>query len=102
MNFPEQALSKQARALYELVQSLPIVSPHGHCDPRWWAEDTPFPDPAELLIIPDHYVFRMLYSQGVKLKDLGVGVAEEERDARKVFQTFTYRVTLLLMLQCRQ
>jgi glucuronate isomerase len=89
MNFPEQALSKQARALYELVQSLPIVSPHGHCDPRWWAEDTPFPDPAELLIIPDHYVFRMLYSQGVKLKDLGVGVAEEERDARKVFQTFT-------------
>jgi len=52
---PEDALPAQARALYDGVRDLPIVSPHGHCDPRWWADNTAFPDPAALLIIPDHY-----------------------------------------------
>jgi glucuronate isomerase len=54
---------------------LPIVSPHGHCDPAWWAEDAAFPDPAALLITPDHYLLRMLYSLGVPMEDLGVGNA---------------------------
>ena len=61
-----------ARNLYTEVKGLPIVSPHGHTEPRWYALDEPFPDPAQLLIVPDHYVFRMLFSQGVKLEDLGV------------------------------
>ena len=61
-----------ARQLYQTVQSLPIVSPHGHTDPSWYAEDKPFPDPAALFITPDHYATRMLYSQGVRLEDLGV------------------------------
>ena len=61
-----------ARELYGLVKSLPIISPHGHTDPRWYAENQPFPDPAQLLIVPDHYIFRMLFSQGVRLEDLGV------------------------------
>lgn len=74
-----------ARALYETVADLPIVSPHGHCDPAWWAEDRAFPDPAALLITPDHYVFRMLYSQGVAQEDLGVG---SDRDPREVFRLF--------------
>ena len=51
---------------------LPIVSPHGHTDPRWYALNEPFPDPARLLIAPDHYIYRMLFSQGVRLEDLGV------------------------------
>ena len=57
---------------YAGVKDLPIVSPHGHTDPRWYALNEPFPDPAQLLIVPDHYVFRMLFSQGVRLEDLGV------------------------------
>jgi len=61
-----------ARRLYAAVRDLPIISPHGHTDPRWFAENAPFPDPATLLIIPDHYVFRMLYSQGVSLESLGI------------------------------
>ncbi|MEM8916775.1 MAG: glucuronate isomerase, partial [Pseudomonadota bacterium] len=60
----------------------------GHCDPQWWADDGPFPDPATLLIVPDHYVFRMLYSHGISLESLGVGVPEEERDPRKIFRIF--------------
>jgi glucuronate isomerase len=61
-----------ARALYTGVKDLPLVSPHGHTEPRWYAENAPFPDPAQLLIVPDHYIFRMLFSQGVRLEDLGV------------------------------
>ncbi|WP_298399681.1 glucuronate isomerase [Sphingobium sp.] len=61
-----------ARALHASVKDLPIISPHGHTDPRWFAYDEPFANPTDLLIVPDHYVFRMLYSQGVKLEDLGI------------------------------
>ena len=49
-----------ARRLYGEVAHLPIISPHGHTDPEWWATDAPFGNAAELLIHPDHYVFRML------------------------------------------
>jgi glucuronate isomerase len=61
-----------ARALYAGVRDLPIVSPHGHTDPRWFAENQFFPDPAQLFITNDHYVLRMLYSRGVPLEDIGV------------------------------
>jgi glucuronate isomerase len=61
-----------ARRLFAEVRALPIISPHGHTDPRWFAENEPFEDPARLFVAPDHYVFRMLYSQGVALEDLGV------------------------------
>ena len=54
------------------MRDLPIVSPHGHTDPRWFAENKPFDNPAQLFVTPDHYIYRMLYSQGVKLEDLGV------------------------------
>ena len=60
------------------VRDLPIISPHGHTEPRWYAENLPFPDPAQLFVVPDHYVFRMLCSQGVPLADLGV-----PRDGRR-------------------
>jgi glucuronate isomerase len=61
-----------ARALYREVKGLPIVSPHGHTDPRWFATDSAWTNPAELLLAPDHYLYRMLYSQGVSLDRLGV------------------------------
>ena len=71
--FPaEERVRSIARNLYAGVKDLPIVSPHGHTDPRWYALNEPFPDPAQLLIVPDHYIFRMLFSQGVRLEDLGV------------------------------
>jgi glucuronate isomerase len=58
--------------LYALVEKLPIVSPHGHTDPQWFADNEPFADATSLLLTPDHYVLRMLYSQGVPLEALGV------------------------------
>ncbi|KQV31878.1 glucuronate isomerase [Rhizobium sp. Root1203] len=61
-----------ARDLYETVRALPIVSPHGHTEPSWFGDDKPFEDAASLLVVPDHYLFRMLHSVGVRLDDLGV------------------------------
>ena len=80
-----------ARDLYAAVKDLPIVSPHGHTDPRWYALDEPFPDPAQLLVVPDHYIFRMLFSQGVRLEDLGVPVLDGsavETDGRTIWRCF--------------
>jgi glucuronate isomerase len=90
--FPaEPSVRDLARALYATVKDLPIVSPHGHTDPQWYADDPAFPDAAGLLIKPDHYVFRMLYSQGIPLEDLGIprrDGAAVERDARRIWRTF--------------
>ncbi len=80
-----------ARALYAPVKDLPIVSPHGHTDPAWFAYDRNFANPAELLIVPDHYVFRMLYSQGVRLEDLGVPTVDGSptaTDPRAIWKIF--------------
>src|ERR1700754_3834343 len=62
-----------ARRLYDEVRQLPIISPHGHVDPRLLLDDTPFTDPAALFIQPDHYVTRLLHAGGVTLDRLGVG-----------------------------
>ena len=80
-----------ARELYQSVRDLPIISPHGHTDPAWFALNEPFADPSSLLIVPDHYVLRMLYSQGVPLEALGVkrvDGASHETDMRKVWRLF--------------
>jgi glucuronate isomerase len=80
-----------ARRLYGEVAGLPIISPHGHTDPAWFAQDEAFPDPARLLITPDHYVFRMLYSQGLPLEALGVPRADggpAEQDPRAIWRLF--------------
>ena len=80
-----------ARALFESVETLPIVSPHGHCDPRWFAENQRFDNPAALFVVPDHYVFRMLISQGVKPEDLGIVRTDGgaiETDPRLIWQRF--------------
>ena len=78
-----------ARALYESVKDLPIISPHGHTDPEWFATDAPFCDPVSLFITPDHYVFRMLYSQGIALETLGIGKAAlSDSEARNIWRLF--------------
>ena len=73
-----------ARELYAEVAGLPIVSPHGHTDPSWFALNEPFGNAAELLLVPDHYLFRMLYSQGVRLEDLGIGADADPREAWRI------------------
>ncbi|MEL7360728.1 MAG: glucuronate isomerase [Bacteroidota bacterium] len=69
---PDPAIRRAARTIYEDTATLPIVSPHGHVDPALLAENQPFPEPTALLLTPDHYLFRMLYSQGIDLDALGV------------------------------
>ncbi len=88
---PEPAVRRLARDLYEDVKELPIVSPHGHTDPAWFSGNEPFADATQLIIIPDHYVFRMLYSQGVPMEALGVPTqdgTEVETDHCKIWQLF--------------
>jgi glucuronate isomerase len=92
---PDTATRGLARRLYATVKDLPIVSPHGHTDPQWYADDMPFANASALLITPDHYVFRMLYSQGLRLEDLGIprradaaGAAPVEMDPRKIWHAF--------------
>jgi len=76
-----------ARGLYAGVADLPILSPHGHVDPRLLLEDEPFPDPAELLITRDHYVTRLLHAGGVDLAEVGAGTAADA-DPRTIWRRF--------------
>jgi glucuronate isomerase len=76
-----------ARRLYAEVRGLPIVSPHGHTQAAWFAGNQAFPDPAKLFVQPDHYIYRMLYSQGVSLEDLEIGV-QQLKDPRRVWRIF--------------
>ncbi len=89
---PEPSQLTAARELYDSVKDLPLVCPHGHVDPRLFADsEYQFGSPTELLLIPDHYVFRMLYSQGIKLEELGIPPqdgSEMESDHRKIWQFF--------------
>ena len=90
--FPADPATRDlTRALYATVRDLPIISPHGHTDPQWYADDEPFSDASALFITPDHYVFRMLYSQGIRLEDLGIPRTDGgpiETDARRIWRTF--------------
>jgi glucuronate isomerase len=97
INHPERLFPAEptvrgvASELYRSVRDLPIVSPHGHTDPAWFALDEQFPDAVELLIKPDHYLVRMLYSQGISLESLGISPLDGtpvETDSRKVWQLF--------------
>ncbi len=80
-----------AQRLYHEVKDLPIISPHGHTDPKWFAENESFGNASELLIKPDHYVFRMLYSLGVPLEKLGIPTvdgSEVASDSRAIWRLF--------------
>src|SRR2546426_4004228 len=69
---PDPTVRRVARELYEETRPLPIVSPHGHVDPQILARDEPFPEPAALIVQPDHYILRLLYAHGVSLETLGI------------------------------
>ncbi len=87
----EPSARRVARDLYTLVRDLPIVSPHNHVDPAWFAGNEPFTDATELLIIPDHYVLRMLVSQGKGFDQWGVPRQDgtvEVRDKRAIWRAF--------------
>ena len=90
--FPIEPSARQiARELYSSIKSLPIISPHGHTDPKWFSDNLNFADPASLLVIPDHYILRMLYSQGVSLENLGRGDKKTltPSDSERIWQIFS-------------
>lgn len=87
----DPTVRRHARTLYDETRALPIISPHGHVDPAILANDCAFVDPTSLIITPDHYIIRMLYSQGVSLESLGVARIDGtshavERRPRKIWQ----------------
>jgi glucuronate isomerase len=80
-----------ARTLYSAVAKAPIISPHGHTDPRWFASNAAFDDATSAFLWPDHYVLRMLYSQGIGFDALGLtarGAAPRQVDRRAVWRLF--------------
>jgi glucuronate isomerase len=89
---PDPQQREIARALYASIAHLPLVCPHGHVDPRTFADpDFNLGTPADLFLIPDHYIFRMLYSQGISLERLGIPAvdgSEVETDHRRIWQIF--------------
>ena len=89
---PDAQQKAIAKGLYEQVAAAPLICPHGHVDPLMFADpDYDFGTPVDLLIIPDHYVFRMLYSQGIPLEQLGIPTidgSQMESDHRRIWQVF--------------
>jgi glucuronate isomerase len=85
--FPaEPATRAVARRIFAQIEALPILSPHGHTDPRWFAEDQPFTNPTALFLLPDHYVLRMLYSQGIPMETMRAGA--DPAKAEEVWRLF--------------
>lgn len=98
---PDPSTRRIARSLHESVSALPLICPHGHVDPGVLARNEPFPEPSSLIITPDHYVIRMLYSQGISMESLGVpsrdgsGAPADPRSVWRLFATnyFLFRGT---------
>ncbi len=89
---PDARQKDIALELYAQVRGLPLICPHGHVEPSLFSDpEASFGSPSEFFIIPDHYVFRMLYSHGVPLEALGVPRIDgglTEQDHRKIWQIF--------------
>ncbi len=85
---PDPGTRNTARELFEAVKDMPIISPHGHVDPGLFADDNcRFGNPVELFIKPDHYLYRMLYSQGISLEELAIG-EEKTENPKKIWKKF--------------
>ena len=87
----DPAIRRAAREVYEETRGLPLICPHGHVEPRTLAENAAFPEPASLLVVPDHYILRLLYSRGITLERLGVATrngSPTEEDPRRIWGTF--------------
>jgi len=98
LNNPDRLLATNenhldlAREIYDQIENLPIISPHGHCDPNWFSENQRFPDPAQLFVVPDHYILRMLVSQGSTLSELGVNPIDSsnfEKNPKEIWRKFS-------------
>ena len=88
---PEPSVRRIARTLYDETRALPLICPHGHVDPSWLATNDAFAEPASLLVTPDHYITRMLCSQGVPLESLGLRPRDGslyETDPRQIWRRF--------------
>jgi glucuronate isomerase len=83
---PSPEVREIARRIFSEIRDLPILSPHGHTDPHWFAEDAAFPDPTALFLLPDHYILRMLYSQGIAMDTLRAGA--DPKNAQDVWRLF--------------
>jgi glucuronate isomerase len=93
----DPVVRRAARAVYEETRALPLVCPHGHVDPSLLATDAPFPEPTALLLLPDHYILRMLYSRGLSMESLGVPRRDGgtvETDPRAIWRRFAEHYTL--------
>jgi glucuronate isomerase len=88
---PDRTVRRIARSIFEETRQLPLICPHGHVDAQLFAENKPFPEPTALIVLPDHYVLRMLYSIGIPLQQLGVRPRMgglPEADPREIWQLF--------------
>ncbi|AML53282.1 glucuronate isomerase [Falsihalocynthiibacter arcticus] len=96
--FPVEATTRAiAQRLFHEIEALPLICPHGHTDPSWFSGNAPFADPAQLLIVPDHYIVRMMVSQGIPHSAMGVPTldgAAFEMDSRKIWRLFAENYTL--------
>ena len=105
--FPSDPAQRALAAeLFAGIEKLPIISPHGHTDPAWFAHDRPFEDAVSLLLWPDHYLLRLLYSVGVTLKSIGIAPqdgsgGEVESDRRKIWQRFADHYYIFRGTPCR-
>ncbi len=90
--FPAEPEARSlARRLFAGIEQVPILSPHGHTDPAWFAFNEPFEDAVSLLLWPDHYILRLLFSQGVSLESLGLQPKDDapfETDRRTIWRRF--------------
>jgi glucuronate isomerase len=80
-----------AREIYAQTADLPLICMHGHVEVEAFAQNRAFADPAQLLVVPDHYVTRMLVSQGAAPEDLGIPRVDGgpvETDSREIFRRF--------------
>ena len=97
--FPaDRATRTIARRLFASVASVPVLSPHGHTEAQWFADNQPFPNPTALFLEPDHYLFRMLYSQGISMEAMGILTRPEHEtknpkpDPREVWKLFAANI----------
>jgi glucuronate isomerase len=104
--FPaDPAQRRIAAELFATIEKLPIISPHGHTDPAWFAGDAPFEDAVSLLLWPDHYLLRLLYSAGVTLESIGIaprdGDGEVEKDRRRIWKRLADHYHIFRGTPCR-
>ena len=89
---PEPRQRDLARALYATVKDLPIVSPHGHTDPQWFADNEPFSERvgavhhAGPLRVP--HALQPGRARSRIWRSRGATAGRSKQDARQIWRTF--------------